>query len=443
MIAVPSRRIASLGAAVALGLGGSVAAAPSALSAPQVKAAAVAALSEQAPTDDGVQGFSAAADGQAPTLFAVGGTDALEKKTRTLVTRSGAQVVALDSPATAVAANPKQVIGGKGYITTTKGNVNAGGELCSIGFSALSSSFAPQALSAGHCASDGKRLHVNGTKPSADDASNRKSSKNARWAPDAKAFNGRIAKWQFGARGQTKPEKISDSTSMTDRQARKYTDYSIVNLAKGASLTPYVTRWNRVQAKKNDLSSTRWNVTGTSVAKVGQTVNRSGRTTGSSSGKVLYSRVWLNVEGRRVYGFLARTPVIPGDSGGPFLNTSGKAVGIASATVTMNGRNVSFAADLQNALDRAGTKTRVLTAAKAKVKKGAVKRGGYLRGTVVRGYTGGTFVASNGARKTIKVSKGSWRMPVGKKTGTFSGKIYLTTTYAVTSPVSVKYKVKK
>jgi len=455
------RRGAALSAAVALGFGGAVAAAPDASA---VEAKASAKLAQVATDDTNVQGFAQGDDGK-PVIVTVAdpkaqgapaknGEASLDTETKQAVKDAKAEVITLAKPLSARADNPQSVIGAGGYIASPTTNPTAGGGvgLCSIGFSALSTSFAPQAISAGHCTAGkadkkgnyttGKNMNVFASLPKADDAANNRKAGKTQPQLLPNGFKGKVAKYQFGDKGQTGPKTISGGGAGNGGNAS--TDYSIINLDKNAQGVAAVTKWNQANAKKNVLAAGATKVTGVGTAAANSTITRSGRTTGQASGKVIMTKGWMNVDGRKVYGFGATVHSDHGDSGGSFVDSKGNAVGVLSGGGKLtNGKEISWATDLRNALDKAGTGTRVNVAKKAAAKAQTVAPKGEVKGTGAKGFTGGTFIASDGKKTSVKVSGDKWSFKGADAEQQYKGKLYLTSKYAVSQPADVAYTVKQ
>lgn len=517
MSATRAQRFTSLGAAAVLGFGGVALAAPAASAAPseapksdqkpeakpsqasasfaEVKAEAEAVLQQDAK----VQGFGQGADGK-PVVLKVAGTQ-LSAKSAKLVAEHKIETIELAKPLEARAASIGTVLGGSGY---GAGQGNSATGLCSIGFSALSAaSFGPQAISAGHCTSvegalipgskehditAGKALNVGEVTPS----SQKVVTGNNKAVVAPNGYRGKVVDWRFGKPGQTKADfhpKDSDAKKAN-------TDYSLIDLAKNTKLAPKVTKWNTADAKKDDLLSKSTSVSGVATAKSGEKITRSGRTTGSQSGKVTMTNGWANVSNRIVYGFGTNAHSDEGDSGGSYVNTKGQALGVLSGGGTVKeGKKTtefSFASDLTNDLNQMKNKTRVLVAKtigyktpsgklpaspkpttaapttaaptatdsasatpsgsapatqtpapKPAAPEGSIKPGGKVSGTGATGFTGGTFVDSKGKKHKVEVKGDKWSFTAEKTEGTVTGKVYLTTKYTVTRGTTVKYITSK
>lgn len=514
MSATRAQRFTSLGAAAVLGFGGVALAAPAASAAPseapksdqkpeakpsqasasfaEVKAEAEAVLQQDAK----VQGFGQGADGK-PVVLKVAGTQ-LSAKSAKLVAEHKIETIELAKPLEARAASIGTVLGGSGY---GAGEGNSATGLCSIGFSALSAaSFGPQAISAGHCTSvkgallpgskehditAGKALNVGELTPSSQKAAG--GGNNAVVAPNG--YRGKVVDWRFGKPGQTK----ADLKPKESDKKKANTDYSLIDLAKGTKLAPKVSKWNTADAKKDDLLSKSTSVSGVATAKSGEKITRSGRTTGSQSGKVTMTNGWVNVSNRIVYGFGTNARSDEGDSGGSYVNNKGQALGVLSGGGKLDdGSEFSFASDLTNNLDQMKNKTRVLVAKtigyktpsgklpatpapttaapttaaptatdsasatpsssapatqtpapKPAAPEGSIKPGGKVSGTGATGFTGGTFVDSKGKKHSVEVKGDKWWFTAEKTEGTFTGKVYLTTKYTVTRGTTVKYITSK
>ncbi|MYM20392.1 trypsin-like serine protease [Brevibacterium sp. 5221] len=513
MSATRAQRFTSLGAAAVLGFGGVALAAPAASAAPseapksdqkpqakpsqatasfaEVKAEAEATF-KQDPT---IQGFGQAQNGK-PVVVKLKGKG-VSAASAGLIKDNKIQTIELKAPLTARAGSPGTTVGGGGYAAGTSASATSVRGYCSIGFASLSSSdFSPQAVSAGHCTgvapnakadiTTGKAMSVFETLASGDGAYTGKptDTSTARLAP--KGFTGKVVDYRFGKPGQTKAARNGE-------EKKTSTDFSLIALAKGTPVVPRITQWDEAGAKKNDLLTKTRNVTGIATAKNGEKIARSGRTTGYKTGKVIMTSGWVDVSGRKVYGFGTDALSDHGDSGGPFVNSRGNALGVLSGGGEQsNGTPFSFAADLSNDLNQMKNKTRVLVAKtigyktpsgklpaspkpttaapttaaptatdsasatpsssapatqtpapKPAAPEGSIKPGGKVSGTGATGFTGGTFVDSKGKKHKVEVKGDKWSFTAEKTEGTVTGKVYLTTKYTVTRGTTVKYITSK
>ncbi|WAL39115.1 LPXTG cell wall anchor domain-containing protein [Brevibacterium sp. BRM-1] len=441
-------------------------------------AKATARLAVQAPQDDDVQGFAKGADGKA-VVFVNAKTEAkalakLEAKTKTLVDDADAKVILLDGLPSARAADPATVVGGGGYISDSTATVEGAAGLCSIGFSALSATFTPQAVSAGHCTNEsadpkdpespgvsGKRMNIFASQPSNDDAVHGKTANSHTPALLQGGYTGTVSKYQFGAVGQTEPD--TTDTGVIGAGGKENTDYSIIDLKAGAKSSNVVTKWDAAGAAADDLLSSTWKVNGVAVAKAGEKIHRSGRTTGTTDGNVRENTAeitatggWMNIEGRRVYGFMSTAHSDHGDSGGAYIDADNNAVGVLSGGGNLRkadgseGPEFSWTTDLENALDQAGNKTRINVAktpaqgAKTAAKAAAttIEPGGTVSGTGATGFTGGTFV-EDGKTTEVAVDGDAWSFKGSETEDDHTGTLYLTSKYTVSEPLEVTYTVKK
>lgn len=243
-------------------------------------------------------------------------------------------VVIDDQPIQALAAN--DVVGGAGYAID-------GASVCSFGFSAWSPSGTPAIITAGHCGTAGQR--VDRTQPQRDDAAYYPSSSPgaAFWSDAAGRSVGAFAFSQWGGPGGTAGAN-GDVTSV---------DVAAIDVTNSAlTLRPAVTDWTTEAS--GDLSASTIPVTAVGEARVGDSIVRSGRTSGMHSGTVLEVKSWTKVceevdpvptGCHWVYGFRTDAVSLPGDSGGPFLRGT-TALGVLSG----GGNGTSFAADLNAGL---------------------------------------------------------------------------------------------
>ncbi|MDI6944757.1 S1 family peptidase [Microbacterium barkeri] len=247
------------------------------------------------------------------------------------------------------------VVGGYGIgLFDNSGN----GGVCSVGFPAWTPDGKPAVLTAGHCTGDGAYNNVYLTDPKGDTAGG--------GAEDLSTVTpthevGQVGFNQFGGSGNT----AGAPGDATDIAAIDVTNADL-------DLIAAMTDWKNT----NDLSaSLASNITGVGTAEVGETVQRSGRTTGHSTGEVDTDEFsfpvgyegYIEVEGRLVKGFAAETQVIPGDSGGTILQGS-TAVGVVTATFQdQNGVEHMWGADLKTGLEAAAGYTVKLDLPEAKV----------------------------------------------------------------------------
>lgn len=230
------------------------------------------------------------------------------------------------------------VVGGYGIALL---NGEGSGGTCSVGFPAWSPQGEPAVLTAGHCTLGGA-TDVFLTDPKGDQAGGGND--------DTIALAhelGTVAFTQFGGAGDT---------DGTPGDALDITAVDVTN--DDLSLIPAMTDWKNTDDLSASLAS---NITSVGTAEIGATVQRSGRTTGYSTGPVDTDQInpyvdyegYLEVDGRLVQGFSAATKVIPGDSGGTILQGSA-AVGIVSATFQFDGVEHMWGADLQTNLAATG-----------------------------------------------------------------------------------------
>lgn len=242
-------------------------------------------------------------------------------------------VVIDDQPIQALAGT--DVVGGAGYWI--------GNSVCSVGFSAWSPTGKPAVITAGHCGVAGAK--TDRSRPSKDDAAYYPGSSPRweRWTDPATRSLGTFAFSQWGGPGGTAGAN-GDVTSV---------DVAAIDVANpNLKLRPVVTDWTTFSGE--DLSASTIPVTGVGEARVGDSIVRSGRTTGMQSGTVLEVKSWTRVCEKVepvpvgchwVYGFRTNAVSLPGDSGGPFLRGN-TALGVLSG----GGKGSSFAADIKAGL---------------------------------------------------------------------------------------------
>ncbi|MEV4736977.1 MULTISPECIES: S1 family peptidase [unclassified Microbacterium] len=256
-------------------------------------------------------------------------------------------VVIDDQPIQALAAN--DIVGGAGYAIDGAG-------VCSFGFSAWSPSGKPAIITAGHCGTAGQR--VDRTQPQRDAAAYYPNSGPgaAFWSDAAGRNVGTFAFSQWGGPGGTAGAN-GDVTSV---------DVAAITVTNSAlRLRPAVTDWTTEAS--GDLSASTIPVTAVGEARVGDSIVRSGRTSGMHSGTVLEVKSWTKVCEKVtpvptgchwVYGFRTDAVSLPGDSGGPFMRGT-TALGVLSG----GGGGTSFAADLKAGLAVTGGYTLQLAVA--------------------------------------------------------------------------------
>ncbi|GAA5147198.1 hypothetical protein GCM10025768_06840 [Microbacterium pseudoresistens] len=268
------------------------------------------------------------------------------------------------------------VVGGAGLI-----NENASA-VCSFGFSGWSPSGDPIILSAGHCGEVGDV--VTRSLPSDDDA--------PYFPGEEPTYTvtrfGDVGSFEFSQWGGPggSAGSAGDLTS---------TDISAISVDNSAlNLLPKVTDWSSWESE--DLSTSGTAITSVGTVAVGDSIFRSGRSTGKQEGSVTEIQSYVNVcedvttdpptNCHVVYGFWTDAVSRGGDSGGSFVKGNA-AVGVLSGG---NGTE-SFATDLSNALVQADGYTVMLDLAEPAVTSPAsgstVAPGATISGTGPAGLT--------------------------------------------------------
>lgn len=300
------------------------------------------------------------------------------------------------------AAATTDVVGGAGYGYPT-GNGTVG--LCSIGFSAWTPDGKPGFVSAGHCTDDNAAKKVYLTQPSLDEAGS---------GVQLTDELGALSFSQFGG-----PRNTTGADG--DRTSIDFSAWKTSNSA--LTMLPEVTDWTT--ADSDDLSTSTETITAVGSAKLGP-VERSGRTTGKTSGEVLQTSAWFRVtvpgepDGRFVHGFITDARADRGDSGGAIWQGS-TAVGVVSAVGTdTDGRSLMLGADLKDGLARSGGYTIMLKVAAPKVATtGTVASGSPISGTAPAGTKVVVKPASGAAFSATSDASGQWSFPAPQTVGTY------------------------
>jgi hypothetical protein len=342
-------RVGALGVASALALGGVFATSASATEgeAAPTDGAAFDQLAAEFFQDDSVKGVLYDENGNIIVQQLETGSTAAQLDAGT----SAAQIADRYSNVTILPASEEDiaqpaastdVVGGYGIGLFD--DTGAGG-VCSVGFPALSPDGQPAIITAGHCTGDGASNNVFLTDPKGDTAGG--------GAEDLSTVTvthevGQVGFNQFGGTGNTEG-------STEDALDIAVIDVTNENLDLHAAMTDW--------ANTDDLSASIASpITGVGTAEFGgEPIQRSGRTTGYSSGPysealdpLLDYKGYLEVDGRLVKGFAAEIEVIPGDSGGTVLQGS-TAVGVVTAYANLtDGRKFMWAHDLQTGLAATG-----------------------------------------------------------------------------------------
>ncbi|WP_309133275.1 LPXTG cell wall anchor domain-containing protein [Brevibacterium sp.] len=219
------------------------------------------------------------------------------------------------------------VVGGAGYLMDTPSTGETGS--CSTGFSGWDGDGKPIILTAGHCAEDidadsgqslGATKHVDTERPSTSTA-------NGGEGFDRNGI-GALGSWGYNKFGS--PVQEGETTGNEGD-----IDFGVIEVDDRYNVKNGVTDWK--SADSNDLSASTTPITSVGAHHEG-TVEKSGRTTGLTDGKVISAEQapfeFMNVSGRWVHGFAVESSIDdpfsePGDSGGAVFQDD-KAVGVIS-----------------------------------------------------------------------------------------------------------------
>ncbi|WP_125098267.1 S1 family peptidase [Leucobacter chromiireducens] len=270
---------------------------------------------------ESVAGYGVTTSGQSIVLVNSEFRDAPELAE--LAPKLAVDEIAFIDPAVADAAT--DVAGGAGYLADLGGGSLG---LCSIGFTAWSPTGDPALVTAGHCSNDGAISEIALSKPSGDAAY---AGTNDGVDSNGTGVAGQFGFSQFGGPGNSPgAENAPDST-----------DIGVIDITNPAlTLHPSVTDWTTAGA--DDLAASTIAVKNVGVPVSG-TVEKSGRTTGVTSGDTTVMIEYndgsirpteildgyMQVSGRWVHGFIGGAKSDPGDSGGAVFQ-GGQAVGILS-----------------------------------------------------------------------------------------------------------------
>ncbi|MBD8021848.1 S1 family peptidase [Brevibacterium gallinarum] len=375
-----SLRALGLSAAIIVGAGGSLAASP-AFAAPEILPTAGAEFKK---FED--QAFAAGAAGVGTAgkdvLLALDVTADNADELRELGQKhDNVEFLELNGPIKPAAAD--EVVGGSGYI------VGAGG-LCSFAFSAWTPEGDEAALTAGHCGQPGAGGDVSRSVPQTDvefTGGEQDPMDPKKYTAEPLDSFGTFTASQWG--GKTDPFAPETDPTVTDIAVVEKTNPDL-------KMKPEVTDWTTKAS--GDLAKSTQTITSVGKATKGQTIKKSGRTTGLTQGTVEGDMVFgvTDIEDptklHYVTGFVATNTLRPGDSGGAWFNDKGEALGISSAYVlgskdcaeddpNCSEHDFSFVTDINHGLEQmpAGTEVRLHvdapTVADATVAPGATVSG--------------------------------------------------------------------
>ncbi|WP_159500920.1 S1 family peptidase [Microbacterium sp. 18062] len=409
MMTARKKHIAAVGTTAAIALALSGAFVPTAAIADEestapTSGAAFDATAKQLLTDEGVQ--AVATDGQGRVVvYTTTPQENLEGAADEFVEgNSNVVVKVIDAPFTTTA--DTDVVGGAGYFAVDPAAPDQGA-LCSVGFTGWNATGDPAIISAGHCTDDGLLTASALTLPTGDPAGGGASDN------DDVALTyllGELEFSQYGGPGNTPGTEGSED-------AVDISVWDVVN--SDLTLLPEITDWTT--AASEDLSASTTQVRSVGTAQLG-TVEKSGRTTGHTTGNVEAVGGWANVDGRQVYGFLATLDSAEGDSGGALYQGT-TAVGILSGGTTSDGVSLTWGADLQAGLSlTGGYSVAVFVDAPVLASPadgGQIGAGGTISGT---GPANHTLVVTPDGEAAFEVpidGSGNWSFPAPDEYGDF------------------------
>lgn len=439
-------RLGAMGAAAALAIGGLVVAPAAA-----AEDAPTASLDQIAAEVFGTPGVTAVStDGQSVfiKLLADGedGNGGLVSTTSEEKAEATAQQIAakyanveiVENVDPVEATDASEVVGGAGYVDDQN-------YLCSVGFSAWSPSGDPAVITAGHCSEDLEGTQTYLTVPS-QEPGHTGAEPGTGGIPYAEL--GVRGHWHFGDPNATSYtiEEIQNG-QVPESALENTTDVAVIDdINPELTTLPEVTDWST--AGQDDLAASTTPVTGVASAQIGDTIHRSGRSTGERTGTVVeeqYTFVGDPTTGqyKPVHGYLAQAPegetlVAGGDSGGAVMVGS-TAVGIVSG----GGENEMFFADLPEALGYVeqfgpGEYSVALDLVEPEVTKSSSVRDGSFEGTApanstvtITGDIEGTFDAD---------ADGVFTFPAPNKVGSFDITLQAKKGYDVSETVDATVK---
>ena len=354
------KRFVALSAAVALGFGGALIAAPaSATTDGEFRAAAAEAFT----LSDNIAAIGFGEDGSvvAQVVADTAGAEvdsALTKANTFAKKTTGSEVVVQEVASTYSTqplesstqdaetldySAPDEIVAGAGYLSGTA----TLGFLCSVGFPATGPNGEDALITAGHCASEGDPVYME--RPS---TSNVFTDTYNTSEVDFDRQVGEFTHAQYG------PVTIDEIKTEADLDPAQMQDFGVITVdeSAGFELLGEVATWGESSGGKDDLASDTTPITGVhdvTTADIGKEVFHSGRTTGKTSGDIGWDESKGSVSiagivdgyapikdddgnGYMVYGFASETPVAGGDSGGTVM-LGDKAVGVVSGGFAAQG----------------------------------------------------------------------------------------------------------
>lgn len=328
------------------------------------------------------------------------------------------------------------VVGGAGYFTAPA-DAEAGG-LCSVGFTGWNAEGEPAVISAGHCTDDNASDNAALTVPSGDPSGG-----GAADNSDVALLHplGVLGASQYGGPGNS-------AGAENDPASVDIAAYDVTN--DELNLLPEVTDWSNT----SDLSASTTPVKAVGTAAVGDTINRSGRTTRPSSGQVVIEDGWAQIskpgdpsDVRWVHGFgVLGMAATSGDSGGSMVRGE-TAVGVLSGGgETETGELMVWGADLQGGLAQLGGDYTVALdldepALTSPEDGGTVGRGDAITGT---GPAGGELTITSEGREdqTVDIDgEGNWTFNAVEELGTYEFSLTATRGFDTSDTVDFSVEV--
>ncbi|QIN30050.1 S1 family peptidase [Brevibacterium luteolum] len=416
-----SLRALGLSAAIIVGAGGSIAASP-AFAAPEVLPTAGAEFKtfENEAFEAGAAGVGTNAAGE--VVLAVDETsDSVTAVEEVVGDATNVKYIMLNGPIEA--AKQDEAVGGSGYMIPKGG---AGYGLCSLAFSAWTPSGDDAFITAGHCGEVGE--NVKRSKPASDvEFTGRETDEMDSNDYKATVMDdlGSFTNSQFGA----KDPYADDEKTATDVATIDKTNNKLKAL-------PAVTKWGAAAEDGNDLAADATVIKSVGKAKAGQTVLKSGRTTGLTDGEVLGDMVFGvgdpnypndTTKLRYVKGFMATHTMRQGDSGGAWFNEKGEALGISSAIsigqeceapgkCEDGEHDYSFVADLEHAVNQTPGYEVKLHVDAPKIENVTVKPGETVSGTTE---SNAKAAAAGDAPEGFKAEPGKFSFTAPDKAGEY------------------------
>jgi LPXTG-motif cell wall-anchored protein len=268
----------------------------------------------------------------------------LEKTFDNVDVKVGPQYAAFEAQAA------KDLVGGAGYLMESSSPGMVG--ICSTGFAGWDSQGNQVVVTAGHCAENTDEAgNPAGTNPIADMElpSSSAAAGSEATAPAGVGSPGEWDFYQYGLPGEEPPAN--------EDEEKLAIDFASFKVADGFTNHAEVTDWTT--AEEDDLSLSTTPVESIGDPVVGETVSKSGRTTGKTSGTVTTGvddeMPYAAVSDRIVHGFQVEADngvfSQEGDSGGAVYQGE-TAVGVISGG-TADG-SMGWVADLSNSLEKSG-----------------------------------------------------------------------------------------